>query len=293
MSEVTVPMDDKELMSAAMSDAPIAEKVEAPEPAPVAEASQDRPRDENGRFAPKAADEPAPVEKVEAEQPEKEQGIPSWRLKEEAEARREAIREAEELRRQNWQRDQELAQLRQQLNQYTAPKQELIDPYSDLEGAIRQRMDPLQSQLQFNREQTKFATSEMLMRDKIGDEKFEELRSWALARTNDPAFEAKVMRSAHPWNETMRIQKQELALKEVGDDPAAYRQRILEEALKDPAYVGRAIEVAKTMTGSNGQKPAPNISLPPSLNKASSSLSNEAADNDMSDAALYRYAIAR
>ena len=76
MSEVTVPMDDKELMSAAMSDEPIAE---APAPEPVKDDSP--PRDEHGRFAPKATEAtPEPVAEQKPE-PEKEQGIPSWRLK--------------------------------------------------------------------------------------------------------------------------------------------------------------------------------------------------------------------
>lgn len=295
MSEVTVPMDDKELMQAAMSDEPIAEKVATPEPESVVE-QQGQPRDEHGRFAPKAADEPAPVEQPKAE-PEKEDrgNIPAWRLREEAEARRAAEARLEEFNRREWQRDQELAQLRQQLQQFQAPKQEPVDPYADLPGAIKQATSPFED---------RFASfeSKMMLRASRAEavvdygkqavvEMEQAIEKAMQSRNPEMQLLSMQMRASdHPVGIAMKWYQNNKLVETTGGDIEAYKAKLLE----DQEFLGRAVEAARLRaSGQPGQKPAPNIQLPPSINKATSSLSHEAADNDMSDAAMWRHATAR
>jgi hypothetical protein len=95
---------DEDIFASAMSETPApaeeqivntpAEATEAP-----TEAKPDRARDEQGRFAPKAPEAPEPVVQATAPQPTVEtpapEGkpdvhVPSWRLAEEAQRRREA-----------------------------------------------------------------------------------------------------------------------------------------------------------------------------------------------------------
>lgn len=284
MSETTVPMDDKELMNAALSDTPA--PAATPEPEPVVE-QKGQPRDESGRFAPKAADEPAPVAEQPQAEPEKEQGIPSWRLKEEAEARRAAEARLEEFNRQMWQRDQELAQLRQQLNQFTAPKQEPIDPYSDLNGAIQQTISPFESRLQSFESKLMLRASRAEAVVDYGKQAVADMEAAVqkAMQSGNPEMQllgAQMKASDHPVGVAMRWFQNNRLVEQTGGDIEAYKAKLLE----DPEFLGKAVEAARTRA-TNGQGSKPNIQLPPSLNKATASLSHEAANNDMSDQALW------
>src|SRR5690606_4437628 len=91
--------------------------------------TQERPRDEQGRFAPKAQEEPVqqPVNPEPEQQPTepKQPGIPPYRLKEEADARRAAEERASRIER-------EMAELRQQITQSTKkaePEQPAPEPW--------------------------------------------------------------------------------------------------------------------------------------------------------------------
>src|SRR5687767_7232752 len=79
-------MDDKELFNAATSDEVATVETPADTPETV-----DQPRDEHGRFAPKASEpeaEQVTPQPEPAAQPEPQEAqVPSWRLREEREAR--------------------------------------------------------------------------------------------------------------------------------------------------------------------------------------------------------------
>jgi hypothetical protein len=291
MSEVTVPMDDKELMNAAFSDA--APEQASPEPEPVKE---DGPaRDEHGRFAPKVAAEAEPVAEQPKAEPEKEQGIPSWRLKEEAEARRAAEARVEEFNRREWQREQEMDAMRAQLEKLNAPKQEPIDPYADLNGAIRQTIDPFENRLQSFESKMLVRASRAEAIVDYGKQAVVEMEAAiereAQNRNPDlPALGQRMRSSDHPIGEAMKWYQNHKLITETGGDIEAFKAKLAE----DPKYQAFVLEKARAAaSGQTGQKPTNTIQLPPSLNKATSSLSNEAADNDMSDAGLWRHAVAR
>lgn len=290
MSETTVPMDDKELWNAATEAEPAqAETVEQEQP----EVGQ--PRDEHGRFATKAQEpEQEPVGQAPvAQEPEpKEQGIPSWRLKEEAEARRAAEARLEEFNRREWQREQELAQLRQQLQQATQP-QEQVDPYADLPGAIKQATSPFEGRLSSFESKMVLRASRAEAVVEHGREAVSEMETaiQKAMQSGDPEMQLLSMQmraSDHPVGLAMKWHQNHKLVTQTGGDIESYKAKLLE----DPEFLNRALEAARLKAG-NQQKPSSVVSLPPSLNKAAASMPVGNEDNDMSDGSLWRFATAR
>ena len=136
MSDEAVTTSDAEIFAEATADTP-----------------PPQPRDEVGRFAPKVEAPEAPkVEAVKAEatpapidtpttpaptpEPEDRQGIPAWRLKEEAEAKREALKRAETAEADRQRFERQVYEMQQRLAAVEKPKvqEELPDPLLDPAG---------------------------------------------------------------------------------------------------------------------------------------------------------------
>lgn len=283
-------MADEEgaLFESALNDAP-----DVAQPEPV----QDTPevvRDEKGRFASKQP-EPEPVAEApvmeaqtEPEPKERDQGIPPWRLREEAEARRAAEERAS-------QHERQLAEMRTQLAQLQQSKQPPTpapNVFEDPDGYTNYVQQQQASQLNQTRLETRFEISETLIRDKMGDAKFEELKQWAHGRASDPAFEAKLLASRHPWGEAAKLFQQEQVLTQVGSDPNAWFEKQLEERMsKDPAFQTKLMERIRGTV--QQQRPAPITQLPPSLNKATAAAPMDSDGEDLSDAGLLKTALRR
>lgn len=274
--------DDKELFESAFQDeAP--EQVETPDP----EAPQERPRDEHGRFAPKAHEEaaqPAPV----LEKPEpKTEGIPSWRLKEEAEARRAADERANRLER-------EMAELRQQVTQQSSKKAEPEQPAPEpwdpgyTEYVQNQAAAAVQSRyeaaIQAMAKETAYArhTEEVVT---AAEKAFVEANN---SRTLDQADFHRVMNAPNRYSAVVEWHKRQQVFSTVGNDPNAWLEKQLEERLKDPAYQAQLIERIRG-TAQPGTRPV--TQLPPSLNKATRAAAS--AEDDDSDAGLLKSALRR
>jgi hypothetical protein len=98
-----------------------------------------------------------------------------------------------------------------------------------------------------------------------------------------PAEHARVFTAANPFQAAVEWHNNRRLVAEVGNDPKAYRDRLLEEALSDPAFLGRALEAARAQASGRPmtvapQRQAPRAStvpaqaagrtpLPPSLNR--------------------------
>lgn len=274
--------DDKELFESAFQDeAP--EQVATPEP----EIPQERPRDEHGRFAPKAQEEaqqPAPV----LEKPEpKTEGIPSWRLKEEAEARRAADERANRLER-------EMAELRQQVTQQSSKKAEPEQPAPEpwdpgyTEYVQNQAAAAVQSRyeaaIQAMAKETAYArhTEEVVT---AAEKAFVEANN---SRTLDQADFHRVMNAPNRYSAVVEWHKRQQVFSTVGNDPNAWLEKQLEERLKDPAYQAQLIERIRG-TAQPGTRPV--TQLPPSLNKATRAAAS--AEDDDSDAGLLKSALRR
>lgn len=287
MSETTttVPMDDKALFESAVAPEPAAE------PPAVAEAQPEQvdagpARDEQGRFAPKETTEQAPAQAV-AEQPQQaappqSDAIPSWRLKEEAEARRSAESRASQLERQ-------LHQLSGRLQQLEKPA-EPIDPYVDPEkfrdAGVRQALDPVNKQLSETREHYSRMFAEM----KHGEQAVKDAYTWLQQATNsgDPKAGSvlqRAMTSIDPFGEIVTAFKRDKAISTVGDDPNAWFEKELERRKADPEFA------AKHFTQQQQQNGAANIvKLPPSLNRQPGSAGNP-SPGTFDDKDLYANAI--
>jgi hypothetical protein len=259
IESVEITLDD------VLTDKP---ETEAPAEETPAEAGE-RLRDDKGRFA--AAEEPEPV--VETPREEKpELHIPSWRLKEEADHRREAERRAAQL-------ESMLAQYEQRL-QAMQPKPE-PEQFPDIFAQPEALPQYFQSMLQREREQMKaemraVVANVSLQRahDKYGDA-FSAAYKEILSRPIDDPMRQQVINSPDPGNELVSLYQREQTYREVGSDPQAYREKVKAELLQDKEFLAQAIEAAK---GVASAQPTQKIEMPPSLNKASAARSNAPAD---------------
>lgn len=288
MTEATLNAED--ILNEPISTEPTAQAPVEETPAePQAEASDDRPRDEKGRFKPTkeggetpAASVVAEAQPVETPKEDKPDHIPSWRLKEEADARRELQRERDELRQQLWAFQQHMQQL-QQANQ---PKPEPIDIFTDpnayqahVEQTMEQRLKAMEGNFSLR-----------LAAYKHGDT-FTEAWGEMMSRTQmgDDSLRQQVLQSPDPGETLVQLYQREKVVKEVGTDPTAYRSKVLDEALNDPQFLAKALERAKGVAGTNTTQ---KIELPPSLNKVAAAASAHDLD-DMSDAGIFARAMRR
>lgn len=262
---------------------------------------------------PKAGDEgqqqQASVENDGQQQPEPQgdQGqqatIPSGRLREEAEARRRAEAERDDLRRQLDETNRRFASIEQRLNQppqRQEPEQPPPSIYDDPDAFVQRAIDPVQRQ----QDQIIERFSKMMAVQQFGQETvnkaFDELAAEVQA---NPVlrFEAqRIWKSEHPYGELVGWYKNRQALKEIGSDPAAYRQKLRDELIKDPEVIKAVLEGVRTQQGGgqqqqpNGNGAAPNntIKLPPSLTRAPAAQpNNNGVETDPSDRELFTLAM--
>ena len=160
-----------------------------------------------------------------------------------------AALEAERTQRQDWKEkairnEEEAKQLRQQLEQFQRQPQ-VQQHYQP------QPIDPLQ-QVQQQLVNERFNTSEMLVKAAHADADQVVEVFMEAARAN-PALAAALHQQRHPWDFAYKEGKRLAMLKEVGDDPAAYRAKVEAEIR------------AQLQT-----QAAPQLQLPQSLNGARS-----------------------
>jgi hypothetical protein len=284
--------NDQEFIDA-ISDADVFKEATAPEPVaeakPEVEATADegkpeRERDEKGRFKPKddGGDEspPAaeaalevPVEQPKAEKPDHR--IPLTELLNEREKRQAAERARQEY-------EQQLYQLQQQLQQYQQPK-EPIDIFADPQAytqSIEQTMTERMRAMEGN-------FSLRLAAYKHGDTFTEAFQDVMARPFNDP-MRQQVINSPDPGETLVQLYQRERTIKEVGTDPTAYKSKVLEEALKDPEFLARAMQSARQTASA---QPNNKIDLPPSLNKVAAAHTGD--HDDASDHGVYSFATRR
>lgn len=285
------PIDSSELFEAAISNEPVEQ-----EAVQVAE-STEQPRDEGGRFAAKTEAAPAATTNPPPADPGKEEAnVPSWRLREISEERRQAQTERDAARHEAAQFRAEMEQMRRQLTQQTAPKPEPVDIFADPSKWAEQTLSPIEQRLQA------MNTSMVLRASRAENFAIHGREAVAAAekaldeavnsRDPDiPGLQAKLIASDDPVGVMMDWHKSRSLLKETGGDLNAYRQKVLEEALSDPAYQAKVLEAARAQANGGQTQPKSIVKLPPSLNKIAASAGNDAADTDMSDGALFAHAM--
>jgi hypothetical protein len=262
-------LDESALFDQAVSDEPAEITTEAPE----AEVEQpEKPE----------AEVVAETETTEPEKPVIDDNaplVPSWRLREINEEKRRVAEENERLK-------AELAQ-RQTPQVTEAPKVEKAarpDPLLDPEGYAKAVRDELREEMLAERRE------DSLIRAREANQKeFDE--AYAAARQAvDPALKARMQASRDPGKTLLEWHRENKTKAEIGNDLTAYKQRLREEALKDPEFRKTAMEAWRTdaqpAPQPNGR---PRVELPPSLSSASRANAALKADNqDVSDNELFR-----
>lgn len=144
-----------------------------------------------------------------------------------------AALEGERKARQDWKEkalvaEGEMAELRRQLEEarkppsQSAPVAQPIDPSVDPQGFVGRVQEVMLNE--------RLNTSEMMVRKELGGEKVDamiaEFKTLAQA---DPALFAKLYQQPHPYEWAHKEVEKAKALREIGEDPAAYRARIRAE----------------------------------------------------------------
>lgn len=213
--------------------------------------------------------------------PAPEPAIPPARLREEAAARRQAERERDELRGRLFALEQNRPQPQ------PAPKPDVFeDPSAFVRNEIEPALDPIQQRISQ-------ITETYSRRDAIrehGEEKvtaaFTALDQAANAGDPDAvAAVSKVKKSMDPYGDIVSWHSQREILSEVGKDPKAYRQRIIDEALKDPEVQKRFLETTREAAKANPiARPA--VPSTPSLSRVGAAALPDDQDN-ATDAELF------
>lgn len=284
--ETTDALSEQELFAAASAPDPVAET--QPEQTAAEPESQPVQRDEKGRFAPKSEapeqDAQSAQEQPIAEKPEAPATIPSHRLREETEAKRKAEQRAADLERMLMQQQAQLAAFMRQ-SQPAQPEPAKPEIWDNPDGWVREQITPVQHQFAQMRE----FYSRRLAEQTHGAEKvsaaFDALKAEVDAgRLDGGAVKARLEASMDPYGEIMDWHRQTSAVREIGDDPAAYRERIRQEVLAE--LQKSSAQPAPAQRGANI------TSLPPSLTRATAAAGPDTGSGGMSNDELAAYAFA-
>lgn len=114
----------------------------------------------------------------------------------------------------------------------------------------------------------RFNTSELLAR-KDHPDMDEKMAAWEAAAQKNPAMRAELMQQRHPWEFVYQQGTRLLAMQEIGDDPAAYRERVRQELLTE-------LQSQQPQSAQPAAAPAPTAALPTSLATARSAAGRSA-----------------
>jgi hypothetical protein len=235
--------------------------------------------------------EPKEDEQVTPQDPPAETGqkvddnapqVPSWRVREINEEKRRYAEENERIK-------AELAELRRTQQQKPAQKAEEkddgIDPLLDPKGYAKQVRDEIRQELLTERR-------EESLQKAAGDHPEDFKAAYALAQQQtDPALRARMQESRDPGKTLLAWYREQKTMQEVGSDPKVWFEKQLEERMKDPVFLAKAVEMARGQAQAQPQmrNGRPRVELPPTLNSASRANSALRSDNldDKSDRELF------
>lgn len=263
----------------APADTPVADAPEAPAEQPG------QARDEAGRFSGKPEDQPetpaATDHPARAPADDNAAQVPSWRVREINEEKRQIAAERDALRaeREQWQRQPP------QPKPVEAARVEKPDPLLDPEGYARSVRDEIRNEIINERRE------ESLQRAaESNPDEFKEAYA-AAQKAVDPALKARMQGSRDPGKTLLEWHREQKTRAEVGTDPNAYFDKRLEAFLADPANQAKMLERIRggVQPAGNGKPPA--TSLPPSLTRATNAAASHTADDDdVTDDGLWRHA---
>lgn len=185
---------------------------------------------------------------------------------------------------------------RQQPKPEPRPRADVFDNPSEF---VREEVSPHLNQLQAELIRTRETYSQMFAEQKHGVEKVGAAFNWikeGLANRDPEIVQTyqRAMQTTNPYDVITRAHLQRQAISEIGDDLPSYRNRILEEAMKDPAYQAKVLEATRQQAQQSGQTIArPAVSSLPSLTKVGAAALPAGAGAELSDAELFSAATQR
>lgn len=268
-------MELAEILSGKPEDAePAAAPEPAPEPAetgdtaPAAEPrSDDRPRDEHGRFAKTEAQGEAPPVPPTAKT---ETGpIPIQALLDERERRQRAEQEREQYRR-------EVEEFRRR----AAPPAKRPDLFEDPDGALGHIERQVSEQVTRAR-----LDMSVMMEQQARPDYAEKEAAFIQAVQANPALYQQMMADPHPAGFAYRVGSQVLAMREIGD-PASYKERIVDDdALLERMLQKRGLSLQQLQAPQQAPA-APLPAFPSSLSTARSAAPRQPAQASADDLPL-------
>lgn len=257
---------------------------ELPGETPVEQSSQEAQAEAPVEQPVTQAEQP-PVQPVVAQQQAQEDAhrVPLRELLDERDKRQAQQREVEALRRQ-------LQQFQSQQQQQNAPEF-WEQPEGNIDYRVHQAVAPLVQELVMQREQTSRALASM----QYGEDKVNEAFKDMEARINagDPVARfdyQRVMAQPNQYAALVQLHQQRKALSEIGNDPAAYRDKVLQDALSNPEFLAKAADALQAKAKSSPSVityAAPKTKGLPSISNIGAAGSVGGATPDLSDQELY------
>lgn len=204
--------------------------------------------------------------------PENEAFVPSWRLREVAEEKRRLEQEAAELR--AWKEKTE----RERQEAQTQPPDIFEDPDAFLKHKAQELLDPVQKAAQVAEERAR-AVAEYWSRQyaikEFGQETVDKAfatlqQAIASGELNRDVVLKQLREAADPFGDIVRWHHKYEFEREVGNDPQGWMERQKEALLKDPEFLAKALEAARTQAASvttTTTAKGGNVTSLPSLNR--------------------------
>lgn len=210
------------------------------------------------------------------------EGVPSWRLREEAEARRVAEDRARQL-------ESRLAEVAAHLQQQQKPPDFYSEPDKATEAVLLRYLQPYAEETRKER----MYNNKLLAGALHGTDKVEEAETAFLeARANetlDPVDYESVVQSPNRYDAVVKWHKKRSTLAAVGDDPVEWFNKQLEKSMADPQFQAKMLE---RIQGAAAARPS-ETRLPPTLSRSTGVAPTNGAGRqpgDGSDNSLWSFA---
>jgi hypothetical protein len=237
-----------------------------------------QPRDEQGRFAAKAADEAKTEEKPAPKAGDDDEGeggrVPAWRLREIREER-DAIRREQEAERRELEalRRERAAFLQQQQQRQQRQRPDLYGNPDEVYDYFEQTASQQAKSVEEMFRDWKINSTFEEQHEQHGEAFEKAMNAFTGAAgmggsKNMPLFQS-VVNAVNPGRELMRWHRRQEAMSTVGDDLDGFVKRKQDEWLKDPEVRKRILaEMNAEARGGNGGRSSDNVTDLPSVNRA-------------------------
>lgn len=202
-------------------------------------------------------------------------------------AEEEASRQIAELRGQL----QQLAQMQQAAAMPQKEEEPELEIWDNPKAFTQRQLQPIHEAMRQQNERFSRMMAVQTHGEEVVNAAYKALGEAVQTDPNAMAELQRIQSSDHPFEAVVNWHRQKTTLSQVGDDPEKWFNDRLEQFLSDPAKQGELLKRIQGNASKSTQQSRPNVQLPPSLKNLPGG-GNTAADDDMSDAALFDYATA-